>query len=155
MGIGLPLTIVAGTLVGLLVFPDLNVWTAAALATILAPTDAALGLPVISNRQLPPKIRQGLNVESGLNDGVCVRCSSSSSPLAVTKEDAGHTGRYASPRGDRLRRPWGEWSPGLLGAWILRHARRPRGWATPRAGSRSSPVATAILAYTLAERARR
>ena len=45
LGIGLPLTIVAGTLVGLLVFPDLNVWTAAALATILAPTDAALGLP--------------------------------------------------------------------------------------------------------------
>ena len=72
LGIGLPLTIVAGTLVGLLVFPDLNVWTAAALATILAPTDAALGLPVISNRKLPSRVRQGLNVESGLNDGVCV-----------------------------------------------------------------------------------
>ena len=52
---------------------------AAALATMLAPTDAALaptdaalGLRVVSNRRLPSRIRQGLNVESGLNDGVCV-----------------------------------------------------------------------------------
>jgi len=37
---------------------------------MLAPTDAALGLPVVTNRQLPSRIRQGLNVESGLNDGV-------------------------------------------------------------------------------------
>jgi NhaP-type Na+/H+ or K+/H+ antiporter len=72
LGVGLPLTIVAGTLAGLALFPQLNLWTAAALATILAPTDAALGLPVVSNRRLPSRIRQGLNVESGLNDGVCV-----------------------------------------------------------------------------------
>ena len=72
LGIGLPLTIVAGTAAGLALFPALDVWTAAALATILAPTDAALGLPVVNNRRLPSRIRQGLNVESGLNDGVCV-----------------------------------------------------------------------------------
>ena len=72
LGLGLPLTIVAGTLAGLVLFPQLDLWTAAALATILAPTDAALGLPVVSNRRLPSRIRQGLNVESGLNDGVCV-----------------------------------------------------------------------------------
>src|SRR5688572_20271814 len=72
LGLGLPLTIVAGTLAGLALFPQLDLWTAAALATILAPTDAALGLPVVSNKRLPSRIRQGLNVESGLNDGVCV-----------------------------------------------------------------------------------
>jgi sodium/hydrogen antiporter len=72
LGVGLPLTIQAGTLAGLVLFPRLNLWTAAALATILAPTDAALGLPVVSNRRLPSRIRQGLNVESRLNDGVCV-----------------------------------------------------------------------------------
>ena len=71
LGVGLPLTIVAGTLAGLALLPQLDLWTAAALATILAPTDAALGLPVVSNKQLPSRIRQGLNVESGLNDGVC------------------------------------------------------------------------------------
>ena len=65
LGVGLPLTIVAGTLAGLALFPQLDVWTAAALATVLAPTDAALGLPVVSNRRLPSRICQGLNVESG------------------------------------------------------------------------------------------
>jgi NhaP-type Na+/H+ or K+/H+ antiporter len=72
LGVGLPLTIVAGTLAGLVLLPQLNLWTAAALATMLAPTDAALGLPVVTNQRLPSRIRQGLNVESGLNDGVCV-----------------------------------------------------------------------------------
>ena len=43
LGLGLPLTIVAGTLAGLALFPQLDLWTAAALASILAPTDAALG----------------------------------------------------------------------------------------------------------------
>ena len=38
----------------------------------LAPTDAALGQTVVSDRRLPARIRQGLNVESGLNDGICV-----------------------------------------------------------------------------------
>src|SRR4029450_13436593 len=72
LGTGLPLPIVAGTLAGLALLPGLDLWTAAALATMLAPTDAALGLPVVTNRRLPSRIRQGLNVESGLNDGVCV-----------------------------------------------------------------------------------
>ena len=72
LGIALPLTIGAGTLAALAVFPQLSVWEAAALATILAPTDAALGLPVITNERVPLRIREGLNVESGLNDGICV-----------------------------------------------------------------------------------
>jgi NhaP-type Na+/H+ or K+/H+ antiporter len=36
----------------------------------LAPTDAALGQSVVSNRIVPVRIRQALNVESGLNDGI-------------------------------------------------------------------------------------
>ena len=50
LGLGLPLTIVAGTLAGLALFPQLNLWTAAALATMLAPTDAALGLTTSPQR---------------------------------------------------------------------------------------------------------
>ena len=42
------------------------------LAILLAPTDAALGQAVVSDPQLPLRVRQGLNVESGLNDGICV-----------------------------------------------------------------------------------
>ena len=64
----------ASTLAGLALFPQLNLWTAATLATMLAPTDAALGLAVVTNPRLPSRIRQGLNVESGLNDGVYVPC---------------------------------------------------------------------------------
>jgi sodium/hydrogen antiporter len=72
LGIGLPLTIVAGTAAAALVFPDLSLAEAAALATVLAATDAALGQAVVTDERLPRPIREGLNVESGLNDGLCV-----------------------------------------------------------------------------------
>ena len=42
------------------------------LAVVLAPTDAALGQAVVTEPRVPQRIRQGLNVESGLNDGICV-----------------------------------------------------------------------------------
>ena len=55
-----------------MIFPDLNVAEAVVLAVLLAPTDAALGQAVVTEPRLPSRIRQGLNVESGLNDGICV-----------------------------------------------------------------------------------
>ncbi len=70
--IGLPLTILLGFLGALIIFPGLGVFEAAILATMLAPTDAALGQAVVTNESVPPVIRDGLNVESGLNDGICV-----------------------------------------------------------------------------------
>jgi NhaP-type Na+/H+ or K+/H+ antiporter len=54
------------------VIPGLGWVEAAILAIVLAPTDAALGQAVVSDRRIPSRIRQGLNVESGLNDGICV-----------------------------------------------------------------------------------
>ena len=68
--VGLPLTIVLGTLAAFVLFAGFNIWEAAVLAAILAPTDAALGQAVVSDRRVPVRIRQALNVESGLNDGV-------------------------------------------------------------------------------------
>ena len=70
--IGLPLTIVLGFGVGVLLVDSLSLFTIALLATMLAPTDAALGKAVVTNESVPDNIRQGLNVESGLNDGICV-----------------------------------------------------------------------------------
>src|SRR5437762_4549062 len=70
--IGLPLTIVFGFLIALPLFPTLDLFAAALLATLLAPTDAALGAPVISNEAVPVETREALNLESGLNDGICV-----------------------------------------------------------------------------------
>src|SRR5213078_882612 len=72
LGIGLPLTIVAGFVASLAVLGSLAWPEALLLAVILAPTDAALGQAVVTLPALPSRVRQGLNVESGLNDGICV-----------------------------------------------------------------------------------
>jgi sodium/hydrogen antiporter len=72
LGVGLPLTIVAGAGLAVAILPQLNLAEAAVLSVVLAPTDAALGEAVVTERRLPSRIRQGLNVESGLNDGICV-----------------------------------------------------------------------------------
>jgi NhaP-type Na+/H+ or K+/H+ antiporter len=72
LGIGLPLTIVAGFLAALAVFGSLEWPEALLLAVILTPTDAALGQAVVTLPSLPVRVRQSLNVESGLNDGLCV-----------------------------------------------------------------------------------
>jgi len=70
--IGLPLTILMGILSGWVVFDNFSLVELAILATMLAPTDAALGKQVVTNKKVPSKIREALNLESGLNDGICV-----------------------------------------------------------------------------------
>ena len=72
LAIGLPLTILLGAVAAAAVFGELSVEEAAILAIVLAPTDAALGQAVVTEPRVPTRIRQGLNVESGLNDGICV-----------------------------------------------------------------------------------
>ncbi len=70
--IGMPLTILLGTAIAIGLFPELTLWEAALLAVVLAPTDAALGQAVVSSTKVPVRIRQALNVESGLNDGIAL-----------------------------------------------------------------------------------
>jgi NhaP-type Na+/H+ or K+/H+ antiporter len=70
--IALPLIILSGFGVGMLIFPQLGLFELAILATMLAATDAALGKAVVTNKAVPSHIREGLNAESGLNDGICV-----------------------------------------------------------------------------------
>jgi NhaP-type Na+/H+ or K+/H+ antiporter len=70
--LGLPGVIGLGFVVGVLLFDGLTWIEVAILATTLAATDAALGKAVICNKAVPAKVREGLNVESGLNDGLCV-----------------------------------------------------------------------------------
>ena len=87
LGIGLPLTIVAGALAAGVVLHDVTWAEATVLAIVLAPTDAALGQAVVTDENLPSRIRQGLNVESGLNDGLCVPLLTIA--LAIAQTDAG------------------------------------------------------------------
>jgi len=70
--IGLPLCLLAGGAFGIVLFDNMPWLEAAILATMLAPTDAALGKAVVTNPAVPAPIRESLNVESGLNDGICV-----------------------------------------------------------------------------------
>ncbi len=72
LGIGLPLTMVSGTIAAILIFTDLSFWEAAILGVILSPTDASLGQSVVSNPKVPVRVRQTLNIESGLNDGIAL-----------------------------------------------------------------------------------
>jgi len=72
LGIGLPLTMALGLLVAVLLFGQMNIWEIALMAFILSPTDAALGQAVVSSEVVPEKIRQSINVESGLNDGIAL-----------------------------------------------------------------------------------
>jgi len=70
--ISLPLNILLGFILGWLIFDELQIFEIAILATMLAATDAALGKAVITNKAVPIHIRETLNAESGLNDGICV-----------------------------------------------------------------------------------
>jgi len=70
--VGLPVTIVLGALAAMQLFPAFTLWEAALLAALLAPTDAALGQAVVSAKVVPVRIRQAINVESGLNDGIAL-----------------------------------------------------------------------------------
>jgi len=72
LAIGLPLTFFLGAALALGLFPEFGIWEALVLAAILAPTDAALGQAVVSSPLVPVRIRQTLNVESGLNDGIAL-----------------------------------------------------------------------------------
>ncbi len=72
LGFGLPLTIGLGAIAAALIFDQMTIGEALVLAIILAPTDAALGQAVVTDSRIPSRVRQGLNVESGLNDGICV-----------------------------------------------------------------------------------
>ena len=96
LGIGLPLTLLAGFALAAVVLGSLGWPEALLLAIILAPTDAALGQAVVTLPRLPSRVRQGLNVESGLNDGICVPLFLI--VLAIAQAEAGDLGRAGAAR---------------------------------------------------------
>lgn len=148
LGVGLPLTIVAGVLVGVPLL-GLDWTTALILAVALAPTDAALGQAVVTDERLPSRIRQGLNVESGLNDGICVPLLYIA--IALTQTEAEIKGAT-----DALALVAAQIGFGLVGgvasalavAFVLARL-APRGSVAP-GWLRVVPLAGAVLAYTTA-----
>jgi NhaP-type Na+/H+ or K+/H+ antiporter len=149
LGIGLPLTILAGLVAGVAVLGGLAWPEALVLAVILAPTDAALGQAVVTDERLPSRIRQGLNVESGLNDGICVPVLFIALAIAGAEKGA-LTASHA------VRLVVEEIGYGVLGglaagavAAIVVMVAWPRGYID-RSWLQIVPVAAAALAYGIA-----
>lgn len=85
--IALPLIMVTGAVVTWLLYPGIPISYALLIAAILAPTDAALGLPIYSNPRMPVRIRRALNIESGLNDGIASPFVILFVAMTLTKEE--------------------------------------------------------------------
>ncbi len=123
LGVGLPLTIAVGALLAYLVFPAEEIGLILLLGAALAPTDAALGLPIFNNRDLPTRIRLSLNVESGLNDGIATPFVTLFISLAVAE--------YEGQGLDWLRHAIGDIAIAVLvgvavgtaGGWLITRAR--------------------------------
>ncbi|MFC3230992.1 cation:proton antiporter [Marinibaculum pumilum] len=152
---GLPLTVAAGTAAALLIFPHFSLAEAALLAAVLAPTDAALGQAVVSSKAVPVRIRQSLNVESGLNDGLAL-------PLVLVCAlwVGGAAAEQAAGVSSSADLAWfalaqvtlGPAVGGLVG-WagaLLIDAATARGWMTAGFQGLAS-LAIAVLAFALAE----
>ncbi len=124
---GMLLTIAVGAAAAKLVFPELSFWEAGILAAILAPTDAGLGQIIVNSPRIPIRVRQALNVEAGLNDGLSVPFMLFFIALAAAKVEGGFTS-LTQFMGEQLG--FGVLvglATGLVGGWMLGFARR-KGW---------------------------
>jgi sodium/hydrogen antiporter len=150
LGIGMPLTIALGTAIAALVLTDLTFWEAAIVGTVLAPTDAALGQPVVSNPRVPARMRQALNVEAGLNDGLSVPFLALFLTLAEAEEE--HLSASVWIRFALEQVGFGVLvgvGVGLVGGWLVSLASR-RGWMTA-SFQRLALLALALIAWALAD----
>ena len=149
LGIGLPLTIILGAILAALIFEQISLTEAVVIAVLLAPTDAALGQAVVTEPRLPSRIRQGLNVESGLNDGICVPLLFIA--LAVAEADAGSIGDAHAARLVAEQIGYGVCG-GMIGGAVTAAAvvvGTRRGLIEP-AWLQVIPAAGALLAYAFA-----
>ena len=124
LGVGLPLTILLGWGIAAWFFPGLGLWLALFVGVALAPTDAALGFPVVTNPVVPARIRELITVESGLNDGIATPvvmvAIAGAATAAGLDTEAGALGALAQLA---LGAVVGA-VIGALGGWMLREARR-------------------------------
>ena len=149
--IGMPLTMIMGWLFGLILFSAIDVWSVALVAICLAPTDAALGQAVVTSPKVPSAIRQALNIESGLNDGLALPFFVLALAAAVESAESGAPGLVGVfARSLVLAAIVG----GLLG-WLGARAigwSRDRGWVG-REWSQIATLALVFLAFTIADSA--
>jgi NhaP-type Na+/H+ or K+/H+ antiporter len=147
LGIGLPLTIAAGAATAALLFGSSGLWVAAAIGAIVAPTDAALGASIMSDRRVPAGVRRTLNVESGLNDGIATPFVNLFIAGAVTAEAVAGQHLWAAV-GALVGGTALGIGIGVVGAALLALARRHQ-WSSP-AFRPLAILALAVFAYSAA-----
>lgn len=147
--IGLPLTMLAGSVVGVLVFPEMALASVVLLATMLASTDAALGQKVVSDPAVPGRVRQALDVESGLNDGLAVPFFLVALAIANAELDTDVPSAVLGSMATQIG--WGlvgGLTAGVLGGLLFRAADH-RDWIG-REWRQIVPLTAALLAFTIA-----
>ncbi|MAP63353.1 MAG: sodium:proton antiporter [Microbacterium sp.] len=148
--IGLPLTVLAGVGAGLLLFPGIAVISVVLIAVMLAPTDAALGQRVVDDTSVPQRVRQALDVESGLNDGIAVPLFLV--PLSVANAELESSIPSAVAVNVAEQIGWGVVAglvAGVGGGALFRFA-SARGWIDGR-WRQALPLLAALLALAIAE----
>lgn len=128
LGIGLPLTILAGWGLATWFFPSLGIWLALLVAAALAPTDAALGIPVVTNPAVPSGVRRLITVESGLNDGIVTPVVMLALAGAASAEGVASAAGLGQAVAELVIGAGVGGAVGVAGGWVLRRARRA-GWA--------------------------
>jgi NhaP-type Na+/H+ or K+/H+ antiporter len=143
--VGMLLTLALGTLTAFALLPGEGLAFAALIAAILAPTDAALGLPIFTNPLVPVRIRRALNVESGLNDGIATPFVTLFLAFAIsTEEHAAENWLLAALAAIVLGVAIGAMI-GAAGAWLLIQARN-HGWTSDEM-ERLAILAMGLTAY--------
>ena len=146
LGIGLPLTIAIGAVTAAVLLTDLSFWEAAIIGAIIAPTDAALGQAVISNQRVPERIRQALDVESGLNDGVSLPFVIIFAGLAAESTTVGALETFLREIGVAVAVGL---VVGIAGGWLLDRAAKAA-WMGA-AWSSIAVIAIASIAFVIAD----
>lgn len=147
--VGLPLTMILGTVIGIWMFDDVGLWAIVLMALILSPTDAALGQAVVKSEGVPAEIRQSISVESGLNDGIALP------PILIAMallgaEAGGHEGAWLGFVTKQVTLgPIVGLAVGWIGGMLMQKA-SDKGW-TEETFQRLSALPIAILAFAFAE----
>ena len=147
LDLGLPLTIAAGGAIAVGLFRASSLWVAALIGAIVAPTDAALGAPILRDERIPSGDRRALNVESGLNDGIATPFVNLFLAGALAAE-AVHQGLVGHAAIDLVGGAALGAAIGAIGALLLNISRRA-GWGATGYGP-LSVLALALFAYTVA-----
>ncbi|MDI6644287.1 MAG: cation:proton antiporter [Methanobacteriaceae archaeon] len=150
LSVSLTLTILFGIVIATLLLTDLSIWEAAIIGAVLAPTDAALGQVVVKNKKLPSLVRETLEIESGLNDGLAVPFLLLFLAWSIAKETFSPVGFFIEAALAQIG--FGVIVGliiGLSGGWLVLKAKKQE-WMTQNF-QRISLIAVALISWLLTD----